>query len=191
MKVLVLYAHWNPKSFCNAILESFTTGLKDGGHTVEILDLYSMKFDPTIKVEDMAQWTGGQMPQDVLAQQEKVSQADALAYIYPTVGYFLPAILWGWGLRVFSHGFAYSAGPEGVKGLLNIKKAICITTTGFPEDFYKTTGVGDAANKINATVFWTFGTTNFETVFLYSPQTVGDDVRKGYLEKAYSLGKEF
>jgi NAD(P)H dehydrogenase (quinone) len=33
MKVLTVYAHPNPKSFCHAILQRFTKGLEDAGHT--------------------------------------------------------------------------------------------------------------------------------------------------------------
>jgi len=190
MKVLVVYAHFNPKSFCHAILESFTRGLKDGGHTFEVIDLHGIKFDPALKVGDMAQFTGGQMPQDILSQQEKVSQADALAFIYPTIGYFQPPILWGWQVRVFSHGFAYKASEKGMEGLLSLKKGICITTTGLPEEFYKTTGVGDAAKKLIGTIFWSFGIQDYEIVNLYSVQTVDDETRKEYLQKAYRLGKE-
>ena len=34
MRVLTVYAHPNPKSFCHAILQQFTKGLKDVGHTL-------------------------------------------------------------------------------------------------------------------------------------------------------------
>jgi len=39
VKVLVVYAHPNPKSFDHAVLEKFTKGLRDGGHSCEIVDL--------------------------------------------------------------------------------------------------------------------------------------------------------
>ncbi len=32
MRVLAVYAHPSPKSFCHAILQQFTTGLEDAGH---------------------------------------------------------------------------------------------------------------------------------------------------------------
>lgn len=42
MRVLTVYAHPNPKSFCHAVLKRFTAGLRDGGHEPEILDLYAI-----------------------------------------------------------------------------------------------------------------------------------------------------
>jgi NAD(P)H dehydrogenase (quinone) len=39
MKVLIVYAHPNPKSFCHAVLKKFQSGLKAAGHTSEVIDL--------------------------------------------------------------------------------------------------------------------------------------------------------
>ena len=52
MRVLTVYAHPNPKSFCHAVLDRFTAGLADGGHTVEVVDLYAIKFDPVFRQAD-------------------------------------------------------------------------------------------------------------------------------------------
>jgi NAD(P)H dehydrogenase (quinone) len=53
MRVLTVYAHPNPRSFCHAVLEQFTAGLRDGGHTSEVVDLYTIKFDPVFRNRDM------------------------------------------------------------------------------------------------------------------------------------------
>jgi len=82
MKVLVVYTHPNPKSFNRAILEEFTKGLTDGGHTFEVLDLYAINFNPVIQLEDYAQFMGGKMPDDVLEQQNKITQAEASFTMY-------------------------------------------------------------------------------------------------------------
>ena len=42
MHVLTVYAHPNPKSLCRAILEQFDEGLREAGHTNEVLDLYAI-----------------------------------------------------------------------------------------------------------------------------------------------------
>lgn len=46
MHVLTVYAHPNPKSFCHAVLDQFVAGLRDAGHTNEVVDLYAIGFDP-------------------------------------------------------------------------------------------------------------------------------------------------
>ena len=66
MKVLTVYAHNNPRSFCHGVLEHFTGGLQDAGHTSEVIDLYAIKFDPVFRDRDVASYTAGDIPADVL-----------------------------------------------------------------------------------------------------------------------------
>lgn len=66
MKVLTIYAHPNPKSFCHAILEQFTMGLTDAGHSNEIVDLYAIGFDPVLRDRDAPSWMDENVPQDIL-----------------------------------------------------------------------------------------------------------------------------
>ena len=47
MKVLTVFAHPASRSFCHAVLERFDAGLRDAGHTNEIVDLYAIGFDPS------------------------------------------------------------------------------------------------------------------------------------------------
>jgi NAD(P)H dehydrogenase (quinone) len=67
MRVLTVYAHPNPRSFCHAVLEEFTQGLRDGGHQPDVLDLYGMRFDPVFTDADMATWLHPDMPPEILA----------------------------------------------------------------------------------------------------------------------------
>ena len=66
MKVLTVCAHNNPRSFCHGVLEHFTGGLRDAGHTSEVIDLYAIKFDPVFRDRDVASYTAGDIPSDVL-----------------------------------------------------------------------------------------------------------------------------
>ncbi len=133
------------------------------------------------------------MPRDVLDQQEKVAAADALVFIFPRLDWTYPAILKGWIQRVFSYGYAYVASKEGIKGLLRPKKALLIDTTGVAEEFYETSGLNDAFEKIiNTTLRNWSGIPKVDHFTFYGPLTkVDDETRKKYLEKAYRLGKEF
>jgi NAD(P)H dehydrogenase (quinone) len=66
MRVLTVYAHPDPTSFCHAVLERFTAGLRDAGHTVEVVDLYAIGFDPVFRTRDMANYVHEDMPADIL-----------------------------------------------------------------------------------------------------------------------------
>jgi NAD(P)H dehydrogenase (quinone) len=191
MKVLLIYNHLNPKSFNNAVLESFKKGLSEGGHSFEIIDLHALNFEPRTQPQDLGQFARQPMPQDVLDQQKIISSVDAMVFIYPTIGLGFPAMMKGWIDRVFSFGFAYVSSKEGNQGLLNHQKVLLISTTGWPEEFYDETGAKTAIKTINTTLFNALGIKNVEATSFYDVYVVGDEVRKKYLETAYRLGKEF
>ena len=66
MKVLTVYAHQNPRSFCHGVLEHFTQGLRDAGHASEVIDLYAIGFDPVFRDRDVASYIAGDVPGDIL-----------------------------------------------------------------------------------------------------------------------------
>lgn len=66
MKVLTVYAHPDPKSFCHALLEQFTRGLEDAGHASEVIDLYATGFDPVLKPRDLSNWLPDENAPDVV-----------------------------------------------------------------------------------------------------------------------------
>ena len=66
MNILTIYAHPNPRSFCHAILEQFTLGLKDAGHSNEVVDLYAMHFNPVLTPRDYPSWVDENFPLDTL-----------------------------------------------------------------------------------------------------------------------------
>jgi NAD(P)H dehydrogenase (quinone) len=176
MNILTVYAHPNPKSFCHAILQQFTKGLEEAGHTSEVVDLYAIRFDPVFRTQDFASYVHESIPQeildemnlkqhmhdsaggpiqrliaslwqkdkdsqavakfihahrpkDVIAQWEKVKNAQGLAFIAPTFWLHFPAIMKGWFERVFAYGDAYALTTVGWGGeakgrvpLLSMKK---------------------------------------------------------------------
>src|SRR5688572_28675976 len=66
MKVLTVFAHPNPQSFCHAVLERFDAGLREAGHTNEIADLYAIGFDPILRPRDNPCWLTETIPDDML-----------------------------------------------------------------------------------------------------------------------------
>jgi len=66
MHVLTIYAHPNPQSFCHAILDQFIAGLREVGHSTEVVDLYAIGFDPVHRSRDTPSWLTESIPDDVL-----------------------------------------------------------------------------------------------------------------------------
>jgi NAD(P)H dehydrogenase (quinone) len=239
MKVLTVYANPNPRSFCHAILEQFSRGLKDAGHTNEVVDLYAIKFDPVLKLRDYTNWidettpietlkamihsSGNKLewffaerwlrnkdifhvmklvkwfrPKDVLEQQKKIGEAQALAIIAPVWFVGFPAILKGWIERVFTYGFAFHLTQEGWQGeiggrvpLFKHEKALIISTTLFNERAYQG-GLGQAMKRLIDDFGFRYpGIKNVDHVYFYSVGEVDDFTRQNYLQQAYCLGKEF
>src|SRR5512147_982999 len=239
MKVLTVYANPNPRSFCHAILEQFSRGLQDAGHTNEVVDLYAIGFDPVLKLQDYTNWisettpletlkemihgssngiqwffmerwlrnkdisdvmklTKRLRPRDVVEQQRKIAEAQALAIIAPVWFVGFPAILKGWIERVFTYGFAFSLTPAGWQGeiggripLLKQEKALIISTTLFNERAYQG-GLGPAMKTLIDDFGFRFpGIKNVEHVYFYSVSEVDAATRQKYLQQAYQLGEEF
>jgi NAD(P)H dehydrogenase (quinone) len=66
MNVLTVFAHPDSKSFCHAVLERFDAGLREAGHTSEIVDLYAIGFDPILRSRDHPSWLTETIPDDML-----------------------------------------------------------------------------------------------------------------------------
>ena len=62
MKVLTVYAHHDRRSFNHGVLERFCEGLREAGHTNEVLDLHAIKFDPVLRARDTASYISGDIP---------------------------------------------------------------------------------------------------------------------------------
>ena len=245
MNILTVYAHPNPKSFCHAILQQFTKGLEDAGHTSEVVDLYAIRFDPVFRLQDYASYVhesipielleqmnlkqhvldsaGGPIqrfiasrwlrnkdtvtvakfihehrPKDVIIQWEKLKNAQGVAFIAPTFWLHFPAILKGWFERVFAYGDAYALTPVGWNGeakgrvpLLHHEKALVISTTLFSEEDYKADWEAPMTRIIDDWGLRYPGVKKVEHVYFYRVPVVDNETRRGYLERAYKLGKEF
>jgi len=70
MRVLTVYAHHNPRSFCHAVLDQFTRGLDDAGHESEVVDLYAIKFNPIYGDHDLSFFAHESVPLDLLDETE-------------------------------------------------------------------------------------------------------------------------
>jgi len=66
MRVLTVFAHPSRKSLCHALLERFDSGLRDAGHTNEVVDLYAIGFDPVLRERDSPNWMDAEAPEEVL-----------------------------------------------------------------------------------------------------------------------------
>lgn len=111
------YRKLQPCDFRNSKSE-----LEGKGHEVRVRDTYELNFNPVLGASDFISFSQGNTPEDIKEEQEHISWADSITFIYPVWWAGLPAILKGYVDRVFSHGFAYAYGENGIEKLLSGKK---------------------------------------------------------------------
>ncbi|ERI91872.1 flavodoxin-like protein [Clostridiales bacterium oral taxon 876 str. F0540] len=183
MKHLIVYAHPYSESFNHAILETTVNALKNNGHEVTVRDLYQLNFQPVLKAEDTAAMRDGRVPDDIKTEQEYIEKADAITLIYPIWWTGLPAILKGYIDRVFSYGFAYAVGNEGIIKLLKGKKGFIINTHGTSKEVYDANGMTAGLKVTSDTGIFDFtGIEPVEHLLFGSVPYVDDAARKDMLK---------
>lgn len=144
MKHLIIYAHANPDSL-NSHLKNVLVGhLEANTHEVMVRDLYLLKFNPVLSLDDMVGQRKGLVADDVKHEQEFIQWADCITFIHPIWWTGLPAIIKGYIDRVFSYGFAYKYEHGVQQGLLKGKQIIIINTQGKSDAEYEASGMDKA-----------------------------------------------
>lgn len=157
MNHLIIYSHPNPASFNHAILETTVQTLEAQGHNVVVRDLYQLNFDPVLKGDDFVSFQSGQTPPDIKKEQQYITNADVITFIYPIWWTGLPALIKGYVDRVFSYGYAYAYGEDGnIERLLQGKKGFMITTHGTPKEVYDAIGMTDSLKQTSDTGIFEF-----------------------------------
>lgn len=144
MKHLIIYAHPNPESLNGQLKKCVEKILKQHEHEVVVRDLYQLEFDPVLSLEDMTGQRNGTVHDQIKKEQEYISWADAVTFIYPIWWTGMPAIMKGYIDRVFSYGFAYRYDQGIQKGLLTGKHAVILNTHGKSHEEYSAIGMDKA-----------------------------------------------
>ena len=150
MKVLIVFAHPEPKSFGRALLDRSVRTLRSCGHEVVVSDLYAMGFNPVAAGQDFTQRRFPDALQydreqklasqrhvftdDIQTEIDKVLACDLLILQFPMWWFSVPAIMKGWIDRVCANGTVYgSGGMRFDNGGLKGRRAMLAFTTGcFP-----------------------------------------------------------
>lgn len=157
MNVLIVHAHEEPQSFNGAMKDTAVKTLTEMGHSVEVSDLYAMKFNPvggrgdftSLKdpaffkygIEQTAASEAKTFVPDLAEEQAKLFKADLLIFQFPLWWFGLPAILKGWVDRVFAAGLTYGGGRWYSNGVFKGKRALLSLTTGGPPSIYSPRGL--------------------------------------------------
>jgi NAD(P)H dehydrogenase (quinone) len=165
VNVLLVYAHPEPRSLNGSIRDFTVDRFVRAGHSVEVSDLYAMRWKAGLDADDFPQrdatqpfspsadsrraFNEGTQTADVAAEQDKLRRADLVIFQFPMWWFSMPAIMKGWFERVYAYGFAYGVGEHSEKrwgkrygeGVLSGKRAMLVVTTGGWADHYSERGI--------------------------------------------------
>jgi NAD(P)H dehydrogenase (quinone) len=149
MRVLVVYCHPVETSFHAALHREVVRNLLAAGHEVDDCDLYAEGFDPVLSREERLGYhevPGNQLPLRPYIQ--RLRQAEAIVFCFPTWCFGLPAMLKGYFDRLFMPGVAFDlSDPANVKPMLtHIKRISAVVTYGRPR--WVAWYMGDPPRKI-------------------------------------------
>ena len=165
MRILLVFAHPEPRSLSAALRDVAVNELKAQEHDVLVSNLYAQGWKSQVDRADFPSlapekrlkvpaasgeaFVGDALTADVKAEQEKLLWADILILQFPLWWFTMPAILKGWVDRVYSYGFAYGVGEHNDKrwgnrygeGNLANKSAMLIVTAGGWVEHYSARGI--------------------------------------------------
>lgn len=153
MNVLIVYAHHEPTSFTAAMKNLVVQVLSSQGHSVSVSDLWGQGFSATAQKWDFITTSGGHFnymleqkhaakldlafSPDIIAEIQKVKEAEIVLFVTPIWWFSVPAILKGWFDRVLAMGVAWDSGKIYENGLMRGKQAMFIGSAGGPKEYYR------------------------------------------------------
>lgn len=134
MRVLVVYCHPVPDSFCAAVRDTAVGTLTARGWDVRLVDLYAEGFDPVLGTDERRLYHDHAPIDPALAPHiENLKWAQAVLFVYPTWWYGLPAMLKGWLDRVWATDVAFKLPADGgriISLVPHITRIGVVTTCG-------------------------------------------------------------
>lgn len=157
MKVLIVHAHPEPRSFNAALKDCAAEQLSTAGHEVQVSDLHAMDWNPVASAADFGvranpdylvyaleqrhNYAAGTLAADITAEIAKVQWCDLLILNFPLYWFSMPAILKGWIDRVMISGVFYGGKRIYDRGGMCGKRALVSLTLGGREQMFGTTGI--------------------------------------------------
>lgn len=146
---LIIFGHPDPSSFNGSILKTIENKLEEKQYQFISKNLYQLNFNPVLSLDDLAKMKGNSCARDIALEQNDISWAKNIIFIYPIWWSSQPAMVKGWIDRVFSPGFAYTLEEDGsLRGLLSDKLVMVFTTSAFSRGYMEEKGITAAIEKL-------------------------------------------
>lgn len=188
MNVLTVVSHPRRASLTFVMAERFVSGLRDAGHTTEVLDLHRSGFDPVLRPPDEPRWTAEVQHYSAAAEREmrRVEAHDALAFVFPLWWWSVPAELKGYIDRVWNYGFAY--GPRHLRH----QSVLWLALAGAPVERFRKHGYdGMIEHYFNVGLAQYVGIRHSKVEMLYGTVEPTPAAVEAWARQAYRAGATF
>lgn len=195
MRVFVVYCHPSKKSFTYQMMQEFLKGLNNANHEFIVSDLYEMNFNAEMSENEYEREayyrTDITVAEDVMEEQRKIQESDAIVFIYPVFWTEAPAKLVGWFDRIWTCGFAYNPNPQ----IKILKKALFMISAGKTMESLEETGESNAMRIVMLGDRIRNRALKKEMI-IFDGTTHWDEAQRkeriaGHLKNAYKLGLNF
>lgn len=168
MRTVIIFNHPYEGSYCNAILNAVSKGLRKANHEIDLIHLDGDGFNPRMSAEDLKAFIAHQpIDPQIIDYCERLRKADHLIFIFPIWWDIMPATTKGFIDRVLSPGVVYDHHPRGfglVPLLKNLSGVTVITTMNKPKIMYSFL-IGNLIRKVMLrSVFRTMGYKNLNWI---------------------------
>lgn len=181
MKVLIVHAHHEPRSFNSSLKDCAVEQLTGAGHEVQVSDLYAMNWNPVASAADFGcranpdylvyaleqrhNYEAGTLAPDIAAEIAKVQWCDLLILNFPLYWLSMPAILKGWIDRVMISGVFYGGKRIYDRGGMRGKRATATITLGGREHMFGPDAIhGDIQTLLRPLLQGSLGYCGFEVL---------------------------
>lgn len=187
-KILIVLGHPRSDSLCGALAQRYADGAAAAGHTVRMMRLADLRFDPILH----GGYQGSQpLEPDLQAAREAITWADHLVFAYPIWWGAMPALLKGFIDRVFLPGFAfkYREGSPFWDRLLSGRSAELLVTMDSPPWYYWLVNRMPGHHQMRRTILAFSGIKPVRIHSFGSVKTSTPAQREAWLAKAEQRGR--
>lgn len=185
MSVIIVFNHPYKRSYCHAILDAVSRGLRYANHEVDLMHLDNDGFNPVMSEADLKAFVARQpIDPQVIDYNRRLKKAHHLIFIFPIWWDIMPATTKGFIDRVLFPGVVYDHHPRGfglVPLLKNLKGITIITTMNKPGIMYALL-IGNLIRKVMVkSVFKTMGYKNVRWISFTAVRSVSQARRVKWL----------
>lgn len=188
-RILIVDGHPDPdpKRFCHALADAYTTGAVEAGHEVRQVNLCTLEFPDLIRRDD---WETEAAPAAIVGVQEDIAWAQHIVIIHPLWLGFMPARLKALFEQTLRPGFALGQ-RERIIGLGRLKgrTARLIVTMGMPAAVYRGFYLAHSLRATKRNILGFVGIGPTRSTLVGAVETLSDVRCRQWLEKVSALGR--